>query len=852
MELSIAAEKARSLPKIAARRSAPAAASESFQTLEPVAASKGIYYAYDVRLAQLRTGVWAVMSGLAAPAAVLIQPPDIRLQSPGESQRFVLSGGSGCEVSSANPKLVEVDGDRFVARASGQARIDVRCAEGSATTSVQVGAQRSAVGVGFERDLLSILTIKGCNSSACHGSPAGQNGFRLSLYGSDPRFDYDMIVNQQGGRRISPQSPEESLLLAKPSFAVAHGGGQLMTNESDEYATILAWLRQSTPYGAEGTRLERLEIYPGERVLAAVGQRQPIVVVGRLSDGSTRDLTAEVRYAVNDEAVVTLEQDWTVSAKGPGLTTVMARAMGKAAAAQFIVVEESTGRDLRFPEPANLIDAHVFGKLRSVGLEPYPLSDDRTFLRRVYLDAIGVLPTVGEAEAFLLSDRADKRSALVDRLLQRDEYSTHWLVKFEDWFRNSQYYSQGRTNGSFKRWLHDSIREDWAYDETVRAMLTAEGDTTVLPAGNFWHPAIDFMLKTFEVEKAVPTITRLFLGQRLECAQCHNHPLENLTQDDFYGLAAFLARTRVKHGYGQYRRVWYEDRRGEIEHPVTKQSVEPRFLGGARAVIPAGTSRRQVLADWITRTEQMQFARATVNRVWYEYFQRGIVEPFDDFRSTNRPTHPELLDGLARYFVDSGFRFKALHRLILNSKTYQLSAHVPGRPGGERPLEDALFARYLPRKLPAEVLLDAISQVTDVAEEFNNYPPGTSPKELIASIGATHFLTTFGHPRRDIMEARSNAPSLAQALQMMNGDVLAGRMDAETFVLDTLLRQGLSDGEIIDTLYGRAFSRMPEARERRAFEAYLAAEAAAGRDRRQGLANMLWAILNTKEFQMNL
>ena len=248
----------------------------------------------------------------------------------------------------------------------------------------------------------------------------------------------------------------------------------------------------------------------------------------------------------------------------------------------------------------------------------------------------------------------------------------------------------------------------------------------------------------------------------------------------------------------------------------------------------------------------MQFARATVNRVWYEYFQRGIVEPFDDFRSTNRPTHPELLDALARYFIDSGFRFKALHRLILNSKTYQLSAHAPGRPGGERPLEDALFARYLPRKLPAEVLLDAISKVTGVAEEFNNYPPGTSPKELIASIGATHFLTTFGRPRRDIMEARSNAPSLAQALQMMNGDVLAERMEAEGFVLETLLRQGLSDGAIVDTLYGLAFSRRPEAGEREAIEAYLAAETAAGRDRRQGLANMLWAILNTKEFQMNL
>ena len=580
--------------------------------------------------------------------------------------------------------------------------------------------------------------------------------------------------------------------------------------------------------------------------------RQPVVIVGRLSDGTTRDMTDEVRYAVNDEAVITVGSDRAVIARGPGMTTLMARAMGKAAAAQFIVIDESADPILRFPEPANLIDEHVFGKLRRVRVEPFPLSDDRTFVRRVYLDAIGVLPTVAEAERFLSSTRPDKRGVLVDELLDRDEYSTHWLVKFEDWFRNSQYYSQGRTNGSFKRWLHDSIREDWAYDDTVRAMLTAEGDTTVRPAGNFWHPAIDFMLKTFEVEKAVPTITRLFLGQRLECAQCHNHPLENLTQDDFYGIAAFLARTRVKHGYGQYRRIWYNDRRGEIKHPVTKQMVAPRFLDGTQPDIPSGTSRREVLADWITRTQQLQFAKATVNRVWHEYFQRGIVEPFDDFRSTNRPTHPELLDGLANYFIDSGFRFKALHRLILNSRTYQLAAHVPDRPGGEVALEDSLFARYLPRKLPAEVLLDAISQVTGVQEEFNNYPAGTSAKELIASIGATHFLTTFGHPRRDIMEARNNSPSLAQALQMMNGDVLAERTQSDGFVLDTLLHQGLGDGEIVDALYERALSRAPARSEREAIEAYLAAEAAAGRDRRQGLTNMLWALLNTKEFQLNL
>lgn len=809
-------------------------------------------YACSVRRYALTLLIGGVAAGVGSASSVSLEPAGIHLQSPGQSQRFFVAGGSNCEATSADPSVVRVDSQTLVARAPGKARIGVECVEGGTEATVFVGESAAAVQVGFERDLLSILTTKGCNSSACHGSPTGQNGFKLSLYGSDPRADYEMILKGHGGRRVSPGSPEDSLLLAKPTFRVAHGGGQLMTTESDEHATILEWLRQGAPYGSTGTRLERLDLHPSERVLRGPGARQAIVVIGRLSDGTTTDMTDEVRYTVIDEAVIKLDGSGGVLAKDPGMTTLMARAMGKTATAQFIVIDSDGQRTLEVPEPANFIDEHVFEKLRSVRIEPFPISDDRTFLRRVFLDAVGVLPTPGDTRRFLASTDPAKREALIDRLLERPEYSTHWLVKFEDWFRNSQYYSQGRTNGSFKRWLHDSIREDWAYDETVRAMLTAEGDTTVRPAGNFWHPAIDFMLKTFEVEKAVPTITRLFLGQRLECAQCHNHPLENLTQDDFYGLAAFLARTRVKHGYGQYRRVWYEDRRGEIEHPVTKETVPPRFLGGELAGIPEGRSRREVLADWITRTQELQFARATVNRVWYEYFRRGLVEPFDDFRSTNRPSHPELLDALARYFIDSGFRFKALHRLILNSKTYQLAAHTEDRPGGGNPLEDALFARYLPRKLPAEVLLDAISQVTGVPEEFKNYPPDTSPKELIASIGATYFLTTFGHPRRDIMGARNNNPSLSQALQMMNGDVLANRMQAEGFVLDELLSQELGDVEILTALYARAFARAPDAMERRALTEYLAKELAADRGRRQALANVLWAILNTKEFQMNL
>jgi hypothetical protein len=308
---------------------------------------------------------------------------------------------------------------------------------------------------------------------------------------------------------------------------------------------------------------------------------------------------------------------------------------------------------------------------------------------------------------------------------------------------------------------------------------------------------------------------------------------------------------KVKHGYGQYRRVWYNTRDGEVLHPVTKQAVAPKFLSGEQPAIPEGVDRREVLADWITREQKLQFARATVNRIWFEYFGRGIVEPFDDFRSTNRATHPELLDELAEYFIDSGFRFKALHRLILNSGTYQLSAHESGRAGGEDRLEEVLYARYVPRKLPAEVLLDAIVQVTGVEQKFRDYPGGTSPKELIASIGAPSFLTTFGLPRRDVMEIRSQQPSLGQALHLMNSETVGEKLAADANVLGQLLQRGLDDQAVAEELYWRAYSRPPDEGERALVGNFLVSERAAGRDHRRALENLLWAILNSKEFQLN-
>lgn len=815
--------------------------------------------------------VLLVCAGVSAFAAngwvsIEFEPPGIVLQGAGASQKYIVTARDGrahqaditrsvhFALVSSNPEVVAVNREKgtLVGHAPGRATIEISFGDIKTSVPIEVRNQSREMTVSFSRDVMSILTTKGCNGSACHGSPAGQNGFKLSLFGYDVAADHKMVVADHDGRRVDFDAPKTSLFLQKPSFEVAHGGGQLMTPESDAYLTLLAWLEQRAPLDSDGPRLERLAIYPRERIIVRLERRQPLVVIGRFSDGSTRDMTTEVRYSVGDETVVSSpDTSSAVTSVGRGLTTVMARAMGKVATSQMIVIDAASGMEHHETPENNFIDGHIFKKLKQVNITAYPLASDRMFIRRVFLDAAGRLPTPGEVQEFLDDPRANKRSQLIDRLLNSPDYTSHWLVKFEDWFRNHQYNSQGRTNASFKKWIRLMVEEDWPYDETVRQMLTSTGDTTVHPAGNFWHPAMDFMLRTFEPRKIAPTVSRLFLGVKLDCAECHNHPLENLTQDDFYGMAAFFARLKVKHGYGQYRRVWYNERRGELLHPVTKEPVAPRFLDGTTPEIPGTADRRDALADWITKTQKLQFARATVNKVWAEYFGRGLVDPPDDFRSTNMPTHPDLLDDLAHHFIDSGFRFKELHRVILDSRTYQLSSRDPSHVGDPDHLGETLYARYVPRKLPAEVMLDSIVQVTGVPHRFGNYPLGTSPKDVVATNGPDYFLTVFGFPRRDILAQRDKSPSLSQALHMMNSETIRDKVEADQNVLTDLVDQNLDDRAIVGQVFERAYAREPTPNQWAAISRFIADEQQSGRTRRRALENMLWAVLNSKEFQLN-
>ncbi|MCA2969181.1 MAG: DUF1553 domain-containing protein [Acidobacteriaceae bacterium] len=796
----------------------------------------------------------------AAAQSLRLYPEAVSLAGPGSTQHYVVmaTGADGIDrdvtaeaaLRSSNAQAVAVDATAGTLRGGreGTARIEALYRGQRASADVLVGSSRADLTVSFNPDILSILTTKGCNTAACHGSIAGKSGFKLSLFGYDSEADHDMIVNKHGGRRVQLTKPEESLLLKKPSYQTPHGGGKVLPVGSHDYETMLKWLRQGAPIRSTGPRLVRLEVYPPEQTLVGRAGGSRIIVLARLSDGTTRDMTGEVRFEAADEGVAKLDGDGVLQPGRSGLTTLRARGLGKAATAQVAVITAPAGTEFPTARTANFIDELVYRNQRRLNVPPAARSTDEEFLRRLYVDVVGRVPKPAERRAFLA---APDRSRLIDQLLADPEHLSYRTLKFEDWFRNTQLYSQGRAMGTFKSWIRDQVEIDRPYDEFVRELLTASGDTNRNPAAGFWFPAVDFMNNKFEVKQITPTVTRLFLGLRLECAECHNHPLENFTQNDFYGTAAFFGQMRMKVGNSVFRRIWYQDDSAQVEHPATHQPVAPKYLGGEEPAIPAGADRRVYFARWLTSPQNPYFARAIVNRIWHEYMGTGIVEPFDDMRSTNRPTNPELLARLAAYFVDQGFRLRELERLILNSETYQASSTPPAANGAPEELARLLFARYFPRKLPAEALLDSISQVTEAPQKYGGHPLGTTAKDYEIPDAPSYFLATFGFPRRDVLAHRNEEPTLAQALHLFSRTTLESKLTAQEGLISRLLARGAGDDEAVNEFYERAYARLPRESERVAVRTYLDSERAAGRSPRRVYENLLLVLLNTKEFQLN-
>ncbi len=709
----------------------------------------------------------------------------------------------------------------------------------------------------FVNDVEPVLTRLGCNSGGCHGKLSGQNGFKLSLRGFAPEQDYLAITRDARGRRIARSRPRESLLLAKPLMRVPHKGGEKLKAGTPEYRTILAWIAAGAPgpTGKEPT-VAKLAIEPPGGSYRPQDAR-PLKVVASYSDGSSRDVTALALYKSNEEGLASIDESGTVRALRPGASSVMALFQGQVAVHVVTTPYENAVDERLYADRSNFVDDFAMAKLREVRLEPSPGCDDATFLRRARLDLTGTLPSPDEAVAFASDADPNKRAKLVDRLLESPEYVDFWASAWGELFQN-RVERDGDKRGKkgvrgFARWIREGVRENRPWDAMVRDVLTARGPLSNEPAGGYY-------LVNRKPEDLAEAAAHAFLGTRIQCAKCHNHPLERFTQDDYYGMAAFFTRVKTEGkstDEGPAVDVGLPGRRGRrkgaaidaekvgIGQPRTGQFLPPRPLDRSDVALEPGQDPREALAAWMTSKDNRLFARAIVNRVWKQFFAVGLVEPVDDLRATNPATNEPLLDALCSDLIAHEFDLKHLMRTILRSRTYALSSDPLPSNAADR----KFFSHYYPRRLPAEVLADALASATGVPERYEGYAEGLRAVQLPDPKVQNYFLDTFGRPERVTPCAceRSGEVTMPQVLNLMNGEGLEGRLGSGEGRLAELLKSGKPDREVAETLFLATLGRTPTEEQWRTIESAISG----GGDRPGVFKDLLWALVNSKEFLFN-
>lgn len=702
--------------------------------------------------------------------------------------------------------------------------------------------------VSFLGDIAPILTERGCTGSNCHGSVRGKAGFKLSLFGGKPSQDYEAIVKANDGRRLNLAKPAESLLLTKPTMRVPHGGGPRFKSDSQQFELIRRWIETGMRYDAGTPPLLSMQVHPAEQILVGPGVTQRLVVVGRYADGTSADLTQHVRFSSNDDSTASVNDDGVVTAKRRGETAIMIRIQGKTAVSRIAVIAAPAGPDYVLAKSSNFVDDLVFQKLKRLNIAPSPLSEDYVFVRRVYLDTLGVLPTAGETREFLADTTPDKRSRLIDALLKRPEFTDLWAMKFADLFLVG---GTGLKGGwQLYRWMRQSLQDGKPYDQMVREMVVGGGSFVYNATPNFY---VGMMMGP---EGMVTQVSQSLLGVRMDCAKCHDHPFENWTQNDFYSFGAFFTRVvRKAEPYGLFEHSIalrpdgkptydYVGNNKEFLDPATKQPVRPRFLGGESVDFQVNQDIREKLADWITSPKNPFFTRTLVNRVWKHFLGRGLVEPVDDFRVSNPPSNPALLDALAAQAALARYDLRSICRVILTSRTYQLSAQA--NPSNEG---DTLnYSRYYVKRQMAESLFDNITQSTRAHLKIPGSPPGESAMK-VALGSPNYFLTTFGKvgAREQICE-RDQEATVAQAMHLINGDTIQQVVTRPGNLVDQLLaRTDLNDAQRVNEIYTTALSRPPTSKESAHFGSLLKS-AEGAEDRKRAYQDLLWAILNSKEF----
>jgi hypothetical protein len=798
-------------------------------------------------------------SAIAADLAIL--PGPVTLDGP-ESYQQLLAEASldnhqedwtrTARWTSSNPAIATVDQTGMVRPiADGEVTITAAAQTRTATVAVHVKNAHTPHTWSFRNDVIPVMSKVGCNSGACHGAAAGKNGFKLTLRGYDPDEDYDTLTRQSIGRRVSLSEPSHSLMLLKPTFAVPHGGGKRFSTDSLEYRVIAEWIAAGAPRPNDNDpTVTGLEVFPATAVLKPGGEQQ-IVVLAKYSDGRLRDVTRWVRYGSSDDGVASVDDFGHVKMNGSGEAAITVWYASRVLYARMGVpyanhVDPSVYAKF---QRHNYIDDLVLAKLKALNIAPSGPASDATFIRRAYLDAAGVLPTSEEVEDFLADQSADKRAKLIDGLLERDEYVDYWAYKWSDLMLISSRKLRANSMWAFYNWIRDSVKEDKPWNKFAYEIFTSSGDTRQNGALNY------YVLHKDPID-LTETATEAFMGNRITCARCHNHPLEKWTQKQYYELVNLFARVGLKNGDEPGDIVVYAKATGDVLHPKLLKPLPPTPLDGTPMSLDSTDDRRVHFADWLVSPQNTYFARSLVNRVWANFMGRGLVESVDDVRATNPASNEELFAALSADFVKSGYDIKRLIRTIMNSSVYQPSADS----NAANQMDTKYYSRYFVKRLPAEVLLDAMSQVTGVPTKFGGYPVGTRAQQLPDVQVQSQFLSAFGRPKRIICDAgeRSSEPNIAQALHVINGDTLNKKLSDANGYAALAVKLGLSDSRILDHLYLSAFSRYPtEAEKQPLVDALRKARASTGSPdvqreaHRQALEDMMWAMLTSKEFLFN-
>ncbi len=778
-----------------------------------------------------------------------LYPPQVNLKTAKDHQALVVQavyadGVTEDVTSKATFKLtgencVKLEGSTVFPVADGAGTLE--CSFNGQSTSIPMTVKEATTPrpVSFKLDVMPVFMRTGCNSGSCHGAASGKDGFNLSLFGFDPDGDHFRITREQLGRRINLAVPEASMLVEKGTGQVPHTGGKCYEVDSSYCKDIVEWIANKCPKDPEDIPYcDSIALYPEQAVLDGAGTQQQLILLAHYSDGTERDVTHLALFqSSNDNSATVDTKTGLISAAKRGEAFIMARFATHTVGSQMIVLPKGLDFTLTDEKPTNYIDELILLKLKKLRMNPSPVCSDEIFVRRIYIDMVGQLPPPEKFQAFLQDQDPEKRSKLINELIEQKEFTELWVSKWAEWLmmRSSNQVSY-KSIILYYNWLAEQIADNVPLDQMVQELLTSSGGTFSEPATNYYELERDNL-------KVAENVAQTFMGMRIQCAQCHNHPFDRWTQNDYYNFAAFFSQVGRKPAEDEREQIIYNRGGGEVKHPVTNQNAIPVFLGGGKADV-SSKDRRVVMANWLASPENPFFAENFVNRIWHHFYGIGIIDPVDDIRVSNPPTNPELLKELAKRFTESGYDYRQLIREICNSKTYQRSTER----NSSNETDETNFAHQTTRRIKAESVLDMISQVTETKDKFKGLPLGSRAVQIADGATSNYFLTTFGRATRETVcscEVKME-PSLSQALHLLNGDT-SNQKIASGPVVKLFVTEKKPADDVIKELYVRCLSRQPTEEELNKLRPLFAEES----NYKQACEDVFWALLNSREFLFN-